>query len=215
MDGAKLQARVYKGRGIVGNHIGLPCQQYRPVLASNPFSKPLAVINAAFNAADSTYLKPGLYGKPAWFGDFDGRLTQVGDYLKRISDGSFWFIAGQQTFLPIVVISCNRIVSVFRPQQQSGVGAQGYGGNTALNETPLITGYPASVTTGPRADKSMVSLPGDAKTPYWSILLPVLPGGVVLKGNDAITDDLDRRYVISSPELSDLGWRINATQAET
>lgn len=215
MDGARLQGLIYKGRGKAAKHIGLPCQQYRPTSTTNPLSNPLAVINVAFNAADPTYTKPGLYGKPAWFADFDGRLSQVGDYLKRLSDGSFWFIAGQQQLLPIVVISCNRTVSAFRPQQQSGVGAQGYGGNTVATETPLILGYPASVLVGPRADKSMVGLPGDAKTPYWTILLPVLPGAVVLKGNDVITDDLDRRYVISSAELTDLGWRINAMQAET
>jgi hypothetical protein len=214
MDAATLQAKIYAGRGKAARVLGLPCQVFRPAATANPFTNQVAGINVAFNAADAKYLKPNLYGKPVWFADMDGRVTQPGDYLVR-SDGSYWFVAAQQQLLPIVVVSCNRIVSVFRPQQQMGVGAQGYGGDTIALETPLITGFPASILIGSKVEKSLVNLPGDVRNPAWSILLPVLPSGVYIRNEDIITDDQSRRYVISSAELTDLGWRVNAPQAET
>lgn len=215
MDGPTLQARIYAGRGIAAAHIGLPCNQFRPLVATSPFTNQVGVISVALNSADQTYLKPNLYGKAIWYADMDGRLTQPGDYLVRQNDGSNWFVAAQQQLLPIVVINCNRVINVLRPQQQSGVGAQGYGGDTVASETPLITGYPASVFVGTKTDRSLVNLPGDVRNPSWAVLLPVLPGGIYLRNEDVITDDQSRRYVISSAELSDLGWRIMAVQAET
>jgi hypothetical protein len=215
MDGPTIQARIYAGRGKAAQRIGLPCQVFRPTATGSPFTNQIATLNAAFNSADPNYVKPNLYGKAVWFSDLDGRFTRVGDYLVRLSDNSYWFIAAQQQLLPIVVIACNRIVNVFRPQQQSGVGAVGYGGDTVAQETPLITGYPASVLVGTKSDKSLVNLPGDVRNPAWAILLPVLPANTYLRNEDVITDDQNRRYVISSAELTDLGWRINAAQAET
>lgn len=215
MDAARLNALIYKGRDKAAQRIGQTCQVFRPTATGSPFTNQVATIDAAFNAADQAYMKPNLYGKAVWFGDFDGRVTQVGDYLARSTDNTYWFIAAMQSLLPPVVVACNRIINVFRPQQQSGVGAVGYGGDTVAQETPLITGYPASVLVATKADRSMVNLPGDVRNPSWAILLPVLPQGSYLRNEDVVTDDQSRRYVISSAELTDLGWRINAYQAET
>lgn len=214
MDAATIQARIYAGRGKAAEHIGLPCQVFRPSAEANPFTNQVATLPVAFNAADQNYVKPNLYGKAIWFADFDASETQVGDYLVRV-DGTTWFIAAQQPLLPIVVIACNRVVSVFRPQQQSGVGAQGYGGDTVAQETQIIAEYPASILVGTKTDRSLVNLPGDVRNPAWAILLPVLPDDTYLRNEDVVTDDQSRRYVISSAELTDMGWRINAMQAET
>ena len=159
------------------------------------------------------YGKPNKYGHPTWFGLFDGALTKPGDYLTNASDGTF-FIAAQQQALPILLVQCNRTINVLRPQQQAGVGALGYGGDTAANETTLMTAWPASVLQGTKGEKGDAILPGDVRSPWWAILLPAYPG-VTLRAADIITDELSRRYVISSAELSDLGWRITAMQAVT
>jgi len=161
-----------------------------------------------------SYSKPNKYGKATWYCLADGSLLAVGDYLVQ-PDGSVFFIAGLQDLLPIFVVGCNRTVDVLRPQQLSGVGAVGYGGNTAATETSLVTQFAASILQGTKGEKSPVDLPGDVRIPWWAILLPVLPGGVALRTGDIINDDLARRYIISSAELTDLGWRITAMQAET
>ena len=215
MDAARLDALIYKGRDKAAQHIGQPCQVFRPMATGSPFTNQIGMIDAAFNAADSAYSKPNLYGKAVWFADLDGRITQPGDYLARMTDNAFWFIAAQQSLLPIVAIACNRIISAFRPQQQTGVGAVGYGGDTVAQETALITGYPASILQATKSDRSLVNLPGDVRNPAWTLLLPSLPGDVTLRSEDVITDDQSRRYVISGAELTDLGWRISAVQAET
>jgi hypothetical protein len=36
-----------------------------------------------------------------------------------------------------------------------------------------------------------------------------------LRSSDIVTDDLARNYVISSAELTDLGWRCTIGQAQT
>jgi hypothetical protein len=68
---------------------------------------------------------------------------------------------------------------------------------------------------GQKSDKGPVDLPGDVRNPSWLILLPPLPGNVYLRSADVITDEQSRRYVISSAELTDLGWRISAMQVLT
>ena len=211
MDGVKIQSVIYKGYAKASNIIGLPYNQYRPTTANNPLAAQnrIANIKVSLNAMDMKYGKPNLYGKALWYGIFDGTATQPGDYLTNGSNT--YFIAGQQPLLPIVVVECNRTASIFRPQVQSGSGIQPYGGNTASTQTALMTGWPCSILQGTKGEKSETGLPGDTRSSWWSILLPY--AGVQIKPDDVITDDIGLRYVISSPELTDLGWRITAMMA--
>ncbi|TCG09356.1 hypothetical protein BZM27_06025 [Paraburkholderia steynii] len=213
MDAAKLQAKVWKGYSLAAKRIGPAYNLFRPIAAINPFSNgPIATLNASFNAEDMTYGRPNKYGKPTWFALVDGSQTQVGDYLSN-NDQTF-FIAAMQPILPILAVDCNRTINVLRPQQQSGFGAQPYGGDTAAGETALMTGWPASVLQGTKGEKNEVNLPGDVRNPWWQILMPAFPG-VVIGTADILTDDLQRRYSVSSAEATDLGWRITAMQAQT
>lgn len=214
MDAATLQARIYAGYGKAALRIGYTVSQYRATSATNPTAgAALATFPASFNAEDMGYSKPNKYGHPTWFGLFDGRLTQVGDYLKNTQDGTF-FVAAQQTALPILCVQCNAVVTIKRPQQQPGVGALGYGGDTDAGESALMTGWPASILIGGKGERGAVGLPGDEKNPQWSVLLPAY-GSVLLRSGDIITDDQSRRMVISSAEKTDLGWRLVAMQEQT
>jgi hypothetical protein len=215
MDAATLQARIYAGYAKAAQRIGYTTSLYRPTAAANPVGVGTLVqtMPASFNPEDMGYSKPNKYGHPTWYGVFDGRLTKVGDYLINANDGTF-FVAAQQQALPILLVQCNRTLNVIRPQQQAGVGALGYGGDTAANETTLMTAWPASVLQGPKGEKSEVGLPGDVKQPWWAVLMPAW-AGVTIRGGDILADDLGRRYVVSSAELTDLGWRMTAMQAQT
>lgn len=217
MDGATLQKKLYAGYAKAATRIGLPCSQYRPtsLTAGAIVSAALVqTLTASFNAQDFAYGKPNTYGKPLWYCVADGSQLTPGDYLVDPS-GRIYFIAGMQPLLPILAVDCNRVVSFFRPQQQTSVGAASYGGNTIATQTPLVTTYPASVLQGTKGDKSMVNLPGDIRAPWWAVLLPNLPGSVNLRNGDIMVDENGKRYKISSAELTDLGWRMSAAETET
>jgi hypothetical protein len=214
MNGATAQAQVYKGYAQVAKRIGNAFTLYRPTSADMTVAQIVATnFLASLNAEDMTYRRPNKYGKPTWFSVMDGRLTQVGDYL--IGATGKFFVAAQQPLLPILVVECNRTINITRPQVQTQFGAvTDYEGTTAANETPLMTGWPASVLQGTKGEKGGVALPGDVRDAWWAILLPFVPG-VVLRSGDLIADELGRRYIISSAELSDLGWRLTAQQGQT
>lgn len=213
MDGNRIQALVYKGYAISAGKIGLPYAQYRPDSADLTNWSPIATLLASFNAEDMKYSKPNKYAKPTWYVLIDGSQTQVGDYL--IGPGGTFFIAAQQAILPILVVECNRTLSFARPQAQLQVGAvTNYEGNTEALQTPLASGWPASVLQGTKGEKNEVNLPGDTRNPWWLILLPAIPG-VTLRTTDLVFDDLGRRMILSSVELTDLGYRCTAMQAQT
>ena len=214
MDGAKGQGLVYKGYAQVAKRLGNPFTLYRPTSADMSAAAIVATnFLASLNAEDMTYRRPNKYGKPTWYAVMDGRQTQVGDYL--IGDTGKFFVAAQQPLLPILVVECNRTVNITRPQVQTQYGAvTDYEGTTAANETPLMTGWPASVLQGTKGEKGGVALPGDTRDAWWAILLPFVPG-VILRSGDLIADELGRRYIISSAELSDLGWRLTCQQGQT
>ena len=213
MDAAYLQSKIYYGYAKSAKYIGPSFQLFRPSSATNPFQYgPLGTLNASFNAMDMTYGKPNVYGKPLWYALVDGTQTQVGDYLTNAD--KTYFIAAMQQTLPILAVECNRTINVFRPQQQTAAGVNPYGGTIDSNQTEIMTAWPASVLQGTKGEKEGAVLPGDVRLPWWAILLPAYPG-VTLLTADIITDDIGRRYIISSAELTDLGWRITAMQAQT
>ncbi len=214
MDGPTIQSKLYAGYAKAARVIGTTYHHYRPNSASNPISVSTQMqdLPVSLNADDPTYARPNVYGKATWYGIMDGAQMAVGDYIVGI-EGTL-FVAALQQLLPIFMVACNTTISIYRPHQETGVGAQGYGGNTVASETPLMTAWPASMLQGTKGEKNEVQLPGDVRSPWWLILVPAFPG-VTLKSGDIIIDNLGRRSVISSPELTDLGWRITAMQATT
>lgn len=214
MDAATLQARIYAGYAKAAAKIGYNTDQYRPTSAANPLASgnKLRTLPASYNAEDLGYNKPNSYGKATWYGLFDGRLTQAGDYLTNTQNGTY-FIAAQQSNLPILLVNCNAIADIIRPQQQAGVGVLGYGGDTDATETALMQQWPCSILQG-GGGGSAVKLPGDTSDPRWTILVPAY-GTIAFRSGDIIKDNHARRYAILSAEKTDLGWRIAAQQEQT
>lgn len=213
MDGARLNGLIYKGMGRAAAHIGTPCSVFRPQNPTAPFTNQIGTLNVAFNAADPKYGKPNLYGKPVWFADMDGTLTQPGDYLARNSDQAIWFIAAQQQLLPIVAVECNAQIVVRRQSPASGFGAEPYSG---IIDPSFVLGtidspWPASILVGGRA-LAAAGLPADVKESGWKILLPVSIPLILLAG-DRLDDQAGRSFWVESAELTDLGWRLSANEA--
>lgn len=212
MDAAKLRSKVYIGYGKAAKRIGYDAQQFRATSAADPLAtQSLQTLPASFTT-NFSYSAPNKYGQATWLGVFDGREFVPGDFLVSTQDGTF-FVAAMQTTLPIYCVQTNRIIKVLRTTQEPGNGGlQGYGGTTAANEIAIMSGWPASILQGTKGERSSLNLPADAKTPWYAILFPAYPG-ITLRTSDIITDDIERRYVISSAELTDMGWRVTAMQA--
>ena len=79
---------------------------------------------------------------------------------------------------------------------------------------PLLTGWPASVIGSSGSGQPSADLPSDSSIPYWTVLLPAVPG-IVLLPADLMSDDLGRSAVVSAAELTALGWRLTVKQATT
>jgi hypothetical protein len=212
MDGAKLQSKIYIGYGKAAKRIGFDYQQFRATSVNDPMStSPLQTLPASFTTK-FTYSAPNKYGEATWLGLFDARQFQPGDFLVG-RQGTF-FIAAMQDTLPIYCVQTNRMVDVIRVSQDAPVGLGSWAGDKrASTEVVIMRGWPASIVQGTKGETNEAKLPGDVKTPWWAILMPAWPG-LVLRTSDIIRDDLDRKYVISSAELTDMGWRITAMQAQ-
>lgn len=204
------------GPTIVGKILGDAYKQYRPTTALNP------IVDGNILAQIPAWITPDpkgnasrapTYAKPTWFGMFDPTVTNAGDYL--VGPLGTFFISSQNVPQPIQVVLCNAIVSIFQPSGVSGFGVQlGYGGDQRSTETPMATNWPASLLQGTKGEVGNTKLPGDAKMPWVALLLPAIPG-VTFRNNLVIVDEEGTRYIMSSTELSALGWRITAMRATT
>ncbi|VVE85015.1 hypothetical protein [Pandoraea sputorum] len=220
MDAITLQNRIYAGYAQAAKRLGLSYAQFRPTAAANPLATQRGSLLVAFNAEDMSYGKPNRYGDPVWYGLFDGRLTQTGDYL--VGPGGTFFIASQQLHLPIQCVECNVTVRVSRVAAQTGVGAVGYGGpcgeSGANGDSFLIgdasdAGWPASILLFGQREKSVSGLPSSSQQIGWRILLPKsVPQSVVFQASDTVSCSLGRRYVVQGAELTDMGWRLTTTE---
>lgn len=205
---ASIQAHVWYGNSKAATKIGAAYQFYRP---NGSFPGPeILLLPVSLNAEDMKYGKPNKYGKATWYALVDGTSLAVGDYF--IGPQGTFFIAAMQPLLPILVVECNRVISIARPQAQTGKGAQSYSGMTAANETPYASSVPCSILQGTKGEKNETALPSDTRSPWWTILFPASVG--VVKYGDLIIDDLGQRYIVSSNEQSEYGWRCNCAMAE-
>ena len=219
MDGTTVQKRIWAGYAKSAAVLGFSCQFYRPASGTTPavwtdpttheLNNRLLARNVSVNAEDMKYGRPSKYGKATCYALVDGTSLQPGDYFDG-PQGTF-FIAALQALLPILAVQCNRTITLYRVPPQTSVGAGTYGGMTAQNETAYVSAVPCSILQGAKGEKNDVNLPGDVRAPWWSLLLPAAVGNILY--GDLIIDDLGKRYIVSSAELTDLGYRLTAVQA--
>ena len=215
----KLNSLINKGRGKAALKIGLDYKIYRPSGAVDPMTAQVATIRAAFNNQDNAYKRPNMPNSPFWNGDFDGRITQVGDYLvARCPPADIKFILSQQSLLPIVCVDCNTSIRITRSAGHGSVGAGAYGGVCADNSVYVVGGgsgagsyWPCSLLlSGGKDGKS--ELPGGTVNAGYRVMLPAsIP--VDIHTADTLTDDRGNRYTVQAAEKQDSGWRLNVVEA--
>jgi len=213
MDALKLQDTISRALGRAATVAGLWFDAYRPngvtdLLATrNRFLR----LNALLTPDTGDLRRPVGYAHPTWSGIFDTAYTQPGDYL--VHPAATWFIAAQQPLLPVLAVKATRVVTFARPAAPQAAGLNTYGGLTTASAVPLTGPWPASVLAAGNGGQD-AGLPADAPPGSWTVLLPAI-AGVVLRNGDLFTDDLARAGVVSSAELTDLGWRLMVKQATT
>lgn len=103
-----------------------------------------------------------------------------------------------------------RVISVRRPNAQTGTGTLPYGGAQATNETVILSGLPASIQQKGQTSTE-TNLPSDPKggAPRWRIFIPkgsAALGQIVER--DIIVDDLSKRYQVIAAYWGSLGYNL-------
>jgi hypothetical protein len=213
-----LQRFTNLGYGIAAQYLGATYNQFRPVDPLNPLANQIGIVQAAFDIdAKFSGARPAKPGLALYYAMADFSVVQQGDYLMRAETAGctdLYFFAGSEPAKPPQCVRCNRLLTLIRPGMQAGAGEVGYGGDNAGHDTALLGGWPANVDQGTKGNNGPVNLPEDTRMGWIKAMLPVLPAGIVIQSSDVLTDDLDRRFVVSSAELSWTGWRVTAELTE-
>ena len=219
MDRTHLQDRISWGMSVAARTLGISTDAYRPSSAQSPVSSETRYLrlNAAFSATDGRFSRPVGYGSALWHGIFDCAYTSPGDYL--VQDTDIWFVAAQQSLMPVLCVQTNRRITISRPAAPGKAGINSYGGVSLADSTILISDWPASILGAASAGHPDADLPSDSSVPYWSVLLPAMSfagaPGILFRPSDLLVDELGRTAIIAATELTDLGWRLTAKQATT
>jgi hypothetical protein len=212
MDVFHLQDRLYWGLNRAANILGRLTDAYRVHGVSEPLARSNRYLQmkAAFSRADGNFDQPLGYGVALWRGFFDASYTRVGDYLVQGDD--VWFVAAQQSLLPVLCVKANRVISITRKViPTTGTSSDSASLNSTIN---VISQWPASLLGTGTEGKSPTRLPGD--TPISSVIA-LLPSTheQILRPTDIMTDEQGTTGIIVGAELSDLGWRLNVRHITT
>lgn len=217
----QIQQKIFFGYAKAAYKLGASFNLYRSTVPLDPIDPDnLIGVVQMTTSVSWDYMKASKYGNSVFNACLDAQSSSaplnctVGDYLVPF-DGSedqrTYFVQSLQFDLPPQVVQCNRTIGVIRPSQDTGAGFIGYAGYTPSESETVMTGMPASVLKEGRGESAPSKLPTDGRQPTWTIYLPNL-GGVILRVGDIVIDELEQNYQIYSNELSDLGWRLSATQ---
>lgn len=222
-----IQSHLWAGYGKVARKQGTNTGIYRPTDPLNPFSNKIGEIPVVFTN-NYGFIKPDKFGTSWLFAIFDGTTVQEGDYLitPPLSDSptgpgsvftndgdnnaDVFYVSSMDMNVPILVVECQRQITISRVGASSQKGFVGYSGATQATESILMQNWRASILQGTKGETNPAGLPTDIRTPWWTILLPSFHG-IILDLGDIIRDDLGRKYIISSAELTDMGWRLTAS----
>lgn len=213
VDFARIQNRIYYGYGKAAIRLGTTHTIYRSSNGINPIQSGNIITSMLIGIDyDYTYKKAKKYGTPVWqFLAENGLSLLQYDYL--VSNTTTYFIIDvipTDRLDPPLCVECNDTLTITRPTQPTGDGAVGYGGYSPATAETLLVNCPASLLEGKRGDSNSLKLPLDTRLPSYKVLLPYL-GGINLRIGDFISSTTNNRLVISSVELSGLGWRLDAT----
>ena len=208
MDQIRLNALIAAGLGQAAERVGTPFQVYRPLNALSAITgAPIGTVMAAFDPAIALTLMGG-EDRNGCFASLLGDFSQLqqSDYL---IGSETWFVSHIEPLRAAVCVRCNHVLSIKSPLGAFVTGPSSYGGRVPATDTVLASGWPASVLTKTHLDASTAKLPGDVRTVFVEILLPIIPRLTISHGQ-MLTDEFGQTYGVAATELSVRGWRIEA-----
>ncbi len=213
--GSVVQGFINQGYQIAAGFIGETYSQYRPngsgpVVAS---ANLLGTIPAYFDPSTNFPAdNPRQYGRALMKAVIDPTAIRPGDYL--VGANRTYFVSSIQPLQPVLVVYTNDVVSVERSETPQTVGTLPYGGERKSTFVAILTSWPASVLLKGKKSKNPTGLGSDTPQTEMEILLP--PGSPAILPDDIIlTQTGGKRYIAENVELSDLGFRIRATEVIT
>ncbi len=215
VNAASVQNKINFGFIKTAKVIGDTYNWYRPAQAITPIGASSLLGTALAQFAQDPFF---VFYKPAdfpvahrWYGTFSIQDTlQAFDYF--VGHGGTFYNLDIERFVAVECIWCNRTVTVARPAENLILGTDpNYGGESVEFPEIILQGWPVSLRllgSGMKMRGTDLNLPSDAPLGGYQMFIPPL-AGAMLQYNDIVTDDLGRRYVISSLETSPLGWRVS------
>jgi hypothetical protein len=206
MDGSTIQDRRSRAWGLVARYIGQQYIVYKPNGSANPVASRNRVIKLTARFTPGNAGAPGVlgYGGVLWRGTFDSLYTKPGYYL--VDNDATFFVASQWSLQPIQCIRTTDTITIARTQM-TPPGA--YSGFVSELAQQIIVSWPACLM----ANSTHIGggLP-EASFGNWTAYLPVLPAQPQVA--DVVTDLQGRFFVVSSAQLSSLGWRLTMRQID-
>lgn len=210
MDTGRVRDAVHRGLGRAGLAVGEWCEVFRPEGPESPLAEGRRVLRmkAAFSPPDGRFARPVAHGQVYWHGVFDAAYTRPGDYIRR-ADRAVWFVAAQQSLLPVLCVRTTGVVDVLRPSSPEMPGLAPYGGGAAPEG--VLRGWPAAILAAGGAGTGAAALPDVLPAGSWIVLLP--PSAAEPRPGDVLRDGAGRLGSIAQAELSEAGWRLVVRRA--
>ena len=207
MDGATLNALIYKGYAKGATHVGMPHAQYRAANAINPLSTtPIATIPAAFSVGGN-FDNQSNPDQIIWQVVADGSQLAVGDYLVG---AHAWAIIGMEELMPVMAMRCTDSITVAR-------GSRSFTVQDGLMQSETIIGQNLPCYIQLKRDKGFSAPAGfpaptnsSAPMPEWTVYLPlggVTPAGFFREG-DSITASDGQQWKIDAASSSTVIWQL-------
>lgn len=215
MDAYQISQKVAFGYAKAASKLGLPFELYRSATPINPIDPSNLIGTIPGNMTVSwDYMKGNRPGNPIWLALIDGQdasyplTAEENDYLVGYKT---FYVMSKEPDLPIQVVECNRTISIARPSQRTGPGYIGYVGSTPGSSEQVMLNMPVSCLRKGTTENAPTKLPTDTKQPTWEIMMPNI-GGVNVRLDDIVTDEINQEYVVLSNEETEFGWRLMAQQ---
>lgn len=209
VDVTLVQTKINNGYAKAAAVLGSAYLLYRAAGPNNPLATEIGSLNAWLTTDPALKGQaPMAFGKPQWFAAMQRDVLMVGDYL--IGPAGTFFVSSLDDPAPVGLIYCNKIISADRLLDALPLGASAARFGTSLqNRQSFMMGWPACVLQlggGEKMTETGMGLPSDAKLPSMTILLPAC--APQMRFNDLLTDEDGQAMMITSAEITKLGWRI-------
>lgn len=194
--------------------LGTSYAQYRPPSGTNPTASAnqIGTLQALFDSSISlAFNAPNKFANGLFAAIVNPTAVQPLDYL--IGGQGTFFVASTEPLKPILCIQCNRVCNFYRPTPGAS-RPNYYAGDIPSDRVPLLTDVPCSQLQGTKGERNAAEqLPTDSRMQWSEVILPAFLGSHLRQG-DRIADDINRNFVISACELTELGWRLTAEMVD-